>query len=63
MPVIQFIKKLTNRLQDFFSAAAFAEAGEPESARQIIHEPGERLVERKQVLRHDIGNSKRISAS
>lgn len=62
MPVIKFIKKLTNRLQDFFAAAAFAEEGETENARMFVREQDERLPERALTLRHEIRNSDRISA-
>lgn len=42
-------KKLTKKLEAFFTAVTFAEAGEPETARHIMQEE---LKEQKQDTRH-----------
>lgn len=47
MPVVKPIKKFTLKLQEFFAAAAFAEAGEFETAKIIRNEQKRKLQIRK----------------
>jgi hypothetical protein len=63
MPVKHFITRLAGRLQDLFSAAAFAEEGEAESARRIVQEQDEFPAEKKKTLRPGltVRNTDRLS--
>ncbi len=65
MTRVKFVKKIAEKLQNIFSAAAFAEAGEFECAREIAQEQGERLAERKETLRRELKarNTDRLSAN
>ncbi len=54
MTRIKFIKRIAEKLQNIFSAAAFAETGAFDCAREIVQEQGERLAERKQPLRREL---------
>lgn len=48
------IKRKTERLQDIFTAAAFAEAGERETAQRIERERRASVDDERESLRHEI---------
>lgn len=58
-----FIREFAGRVQTFFAAAAYAESGEFESAREIIGEQAARPAERKEALRREsrLRNADRIT--